>query len=76
MTDSPHVSAEELLEHTQWLRSLARRLIGDGPEAEDVVQQTFLQALRSPPGPGGLWLPPPMAIAHQLVRAWLEGVSP
>ncbi|MEE2703838.1 MAG: NAD(+) diphosphatase [Myxococcota bacterium] len=31
------------------------------------------QALRSPPGPDGLWLPPPMAIAHQLVRAWIEG---
>ncbi len=31
------------------------------------------QALRSPPGPEGLWLPPPMAIAHQLVRAWVAG---
>ena len=36
-------------------------------------RDAVMQALRSPPGPDGLWLPPPMAIAHQLVRAWIEG---
>ena len=42
-------------------------------EARWFERTAVSEALRSPPGPDGLWLPPPMAIAHQLVRAWIEG---
>ena len=42
-------------------------------EARWFPRDAVAQALRSPPGPEGLWLPPPMAVAHQLVRTWIEG---
>lgn len=48
----------ELRRHATALRSLARALVGDG-DAEDLLQETALQALRSPPrtpGPLGGWL--------------------
>jgi RNA polymerase sigma-70 factor (ECF subfamily) len=39
-----------LLAHAEWLRDLARKLVG-GAEADDAVQDTFVAALRSPPAP-------------------------
>src|SRR5215468_5349923 len=42
--------AERLLEHADGLRALARRLVG-ADRADDVVQETFAAALRSPPDP-------------------------
>ena len=39
-----------LLAHADWLRDLARKLVG-GADAEDAVQDTFVAALRSPPDP-------------------------
>src|SRR6478735_7191052 len=39
-----------LLAHADWLRDLARKLVG-GAEADDAVQDTFVAALRSPPDP-------------------------
>jgi RNA polymerase sigma factor (sigma-70 family) len=39
---------EELLAHADWLRRLAGRLVGPG-EGEDLVQETWTAALRSPP---------------------------
>jgi RNA polymerase sigma-70 factor (ECF subfamily) len=49
---------EELLSHAQWLRRLALRLAGDESVADDLVQETWLAALRRPPRAGGLrpWL--------------------
>ena len=47
MPDSPSV-ARELTVHSQALRSLARDLVGRA-EAEDLVQDTAVRALRSPP---------------------------
>ena len=53
---------EALLANTDFIRRLARGLVGEDL-AEDVVQQTFLQALRRPPRqPGKL-------------RAWLANVT-
>jgi len=39
-----------LLAHADWLRDLARKLVG-GADADDAVQETFVAALRSPPAP-------------------------
>ncbi len=49
---------EALLAHGDFLRGLARSLLGDEHLAEDAVQQTFVRALRAEPQSGGLrsWL--------------------
>lgn len=39
-----------LLAHNDWLRDLARKLVG-GAAADDAVQDTYVAALRSPPDP-------------------------
>jgi RNA polymerase sigma-70 factor (ECF subfamily) len=50
MTNSTSpVPIEELLEHAAWVQRLARRLVRDDATAQDVVQQTWLAGLRSPP---------------------------
>ncbi len=40
---------ESLLEHADWVRGLARTLVRDPDRADDVVQETWLSALESPP---------------------------
>jgi RNA polymerase sigma-70 factor (ECF subfamily) len=50
-----------LLAHADWLRDLARKLVG-GAAADDAVQDTFVAALRSPPDP------------DQPARPWLARV--
>ena len=40
---------DELLDHASWLRSLARRLVVDAADVEDLLQETWLTALRRPP---------------------------
>ncbi|MEZ6016731.1 MAG: sigma-70 family RNA polymerase sigma factor [Planctomycetota bacterium] len=54
---------ERLFAHTDWLRALARRLVRDASAAEDLVQETWLAALKAPPDDT---LP---------VRPWLAGVA-
>src|SRR6185369_2913889 len=50
MTDSPPpVPLDVLLRHHDWVRALARRLVADPNVADDVVQETWLEALRRPP---------------------------
>ena len=39
----------ELLEHADFLRALARGLLGDAARADDVVQDAYLAALERPP---------------------------
>ena len=48
MSDSPHPFSEELLLHRHMMLGLARDLVGSA-EAEDVVQDAWVQALRRPP---------------------------
>ena len=45
-------SPETLLEHATWLRRLAAGLVGDRALADDIVQDTWVAALGSPPGQG------------------------
>lgn len=59
---STHPELERLLTHQDWLRSLARRLVGDAAAAEDLVQETWIAALKSPPDP------------DRPAKPWLAGV--
>lgn len=52
---------EHLFEHQEWVRALALRLSGDPASADDLVQETWLEALRSGRTP-------------ESPRAWLGGV--
>ncbi len=45
------LTQETLLEHSVWLRGLANQLIRDPGAAEDLVQDTWLAALRARPDP-------------------------
>ncbi len=68
MKDSvPTVSIEQLLAHRAWVRALARRLVSSDAEADDVEQDTWLAALRSPPREGRVrgWL---AKVVHNAVR--------
>ncbi|MCA9322697.1 MAG: RNA polymerase subunit sigma, partial [Planctomycetes bacterium] len=50
---------EELLESADWLQGLAEQLVQDPHLADDLVQDTWLAALRQPPttaGPNRAWL--------------------
>ena len=52
---------ERLFEHQEWVRALALRLSGDGAAADDLVQETWIEALRT------------RAVAES-PRAWLGGI--
>jgi RNA polymerase sigma-70 factor (ECF subfamily) len=53
---------DELLRHAGWLRKLAANLVRDPGRAEELVQETWLAALRNPPR------------ASQTARPWLARV--
>lgn len=55
-------SPEELTEHLEFVRGVARSLVGDPDVAEDLSQEAILAALRRPP-----------RLTHDL-RSWLGGV--
>lgn len=42
---------DRLLEHRGWVRAVARRLLRDEHAAEDLAQEVWARALRSPPDP-------------------------
>jgi RNA polymerase sigma factor (sigma-70 family) len=57
--DNPTIDANELLAHVAWLQRLAARLVESTASAEDLVQDTFVAALRFPPDaarPARPWL--------------------
>ena len=59
----PQRDAEhELLRHAAWIKRLALGLVGDATTAEDVVQDTWVAALRRPPPTG------------RALRPWLRTV--
>ena len=49
MSEPTRPSPELLLSHSGWVWRLARSLTSDSHQAEDVVQETWLAALRSGP---------------------------
>lgn len=46
------MTIEELLAHSGWLQGLAHRLVRDAGRADDLVQDTWMAALRRPPAAG------------------------
>ena len=44
---------DEFLEHVEFIRGIARSLLGDGDSAEDIVQLTWIRSVESPPAPTG-----------------------
>jgi RNA polymerase sigma-70 factor (ECF subfamily) len=61
--ESARIEIEDLLQESRWLRRLARHLVADPAEADDVAQQTYLAALTSPPP------------VDREVRPWLTRVA-
>lgn len=49
MSESPPADPDRLLEHVQWVRSLAFHLVHDDARADDLTQETLLAALEAPP---------------------------
>src|SRR5207237_4600330 len=45
------IGEEELRAHVAWLRRIAARMVGAGPHADDIVQETMIAALRNPLAP-------------------------
>ena len=56
------LDADMILAHLDWVRGLAHGLVSDSSLADDVVQETWLAALRHPPSP------------HRPPRPWLLSV--
>jgi RNA polymerase sigma-70 factor (ECF subfamily) len=55
----PAFDPEELLGHRAWMQRLARSLVADDAQAEDVVQSTLAAAIEKPwrtPAAGAAWL--------------------
>lgn len=65
----PH-SIEDLLGQTAWVRTLARRLVADPGEADDLTQEAWLVALRKPPAKRS----GPVEEDSSAVRAWFGQV--
>ncbi|QDU69912.1 sigma-70 family RNA polymerase sigma factor [Engelhardtia mirabilis] len=58
-TTARTIDPSELLEHADWMRALAKRLVLDSDFADDVVQEAWAAALARPPRQGvplGAWL--------------------
>ncbi|HKD99618.1 MAG TPA: RNA polymerase sigma factor, partial [Planctomycetota bacterium] len=47
--DPPPPRLDELVQQADWVRSLARQLVRDEADADDLAQETLLAALRKPP---------------------------
>ncbi len=61
-TDAPTLQPEQLLEHVEWMRRLARALVREPVEADDLAQEALTVALDAPPA------------TDRPVRPWLAGV--
>ena len=65
---------EDLLEHAEWLRRLAAGLVQPDDAGDDVVQETWMAALRSPPTADRATQPWLATVMRNLVRnRWRAG---
>lgn len=53
MPPEDRIAIENLLAHDGWVRSLAVRLVRDEGDADDLMQDAWLAAMRRPPGRTG-----------------------
>lgn len=71
MVPSPEL--HELIPHDAWMRRLARSLVQDPNQADDLVQRTWLEAVRNPPPrPSRNWLG--RVLRNQARRSFRETV--
>ncbi len=61
-TESARATDGELLAHAEWVKRIATALVGSSGEADDLVQETWVAALRRPPA------------ADRPLRPWLARV--
>ena len=59
----PSVEARDYERHADWLRDLARSMVGDASTADDIAQETWLSALRHGPS------------QDEPLRPWLRRVA-
>jgi DNA-directed RNA polymerase specialized sigma24 family protein len=67
------IELETLLREERWVRRLARRLVVDPNEAEDLVQEAWLARLSAPPGERGLSRAWTNSVLRNLWRDLLRG---
>lgn len=60
---NPGDKLQKLLAHEEWVRRLARHLVLDQDRAQDVAQQTWLEAMRRPP------------VHEKNLKSWLSAVA-
>jgi RNA polymerase sigma-70 factor (ECF subfamily) len=60
---------DDLLIHAEWMQGLARRLLRNPDDADDVVQDAWLSALRGPPQRGRTLRPWIATVVLNLVRS-------
>lgn len=72
---SPHetVGVESSIERVTWVRALARALVADEHEAEDLAQEAWLAALKAGPTRRGAWKGWFGAVLRNLARARFRG---
>jgi RNA polymerase sigma factor (sigma-70 family) len=72
--DAETARIEDLLEHAEWLRRLAAGLVHPDDAGDDVVQETWMAALRSPPTRDRATQPWLATVMRNLVRnRWRAG---
>ncbi|MDF1799873.1 MAG: sigma-70 family RNA polymerase sigma factor [Planctomycetota bacterium] len=72
---SPTIGVENLLEYEPFVRAVARGVLADEGQVEDVVQETWIRAMRRPPKVGGsvkAWL---ARVVKNLARDTIRGES-
>jgi RNA polymerase sigma factor (sigma-70 family) len=72
-TPSAAWSSRELLTQTDWVRALARRLVDDAAQADDLVQETLLAALEGRPSAAGSLRPWLAAVLRRRLAFWRRG---
>ncbi|HEY8146753.1 MAG TPA: sigma factor, partial [Kofleriaceae bacterium] len=67
------VGPDALVAHAAWMRRLALALTGGESDADDLVQDAWVAALRSPPEPGRAPRPWLAAVVRNAWRMRLRG---